>query len=62
VGRYRYRTGVLVGPWRDTREQAVADAVRSNQARIDGSGGDLLWLVPGRIEESDGEEEPGPHV
>lgn len=61
MGRYRYRTGVLVGPWRDTREQAVADAVRSKQARIDESGDDPLWLVPGSIETSDDEEEPGPH-
>lgn len=62
VGRYRYRTSVLVGPWRDTREQAVADAVHSNQARIDGSGEDIVWLVPGRIEAADGEGEAGPHV
>ncbi len=62
MGRYRYRTGVLVGPWRDTRKQAVTDAVHSNQARIGGRGDDLLWLVPGRIEESDDEEQPGPHV
>jgi hypothetical protein len=53
---------VLVGPWRDTREQAVADAIRSNQARIGESGDDTLWLVPGSIEASDDEKEPGPHV
>ncbi len=57
VGRYRYRTSVLVGPWRDTREQAIADAVRSKQVRIGGLGKDLVWLVPGRIEAAAGATE-----
>lgn len=59
MGRYRYRTSVLVGPWRDTREQAVADAVRSKQVSIGRSSDDLMWLVPGRIEAADGEAEMG---
>lgn len=50
MARYRYRTDALVGPWRDTIEQAAADAVRANQARPDGAGGGVRWLVPGRIE------------
>lgn len=45
---------MLVGPWRGTREEALADAVRSNQARLDESAG-LAWLVPGSIEAADGE-------
>lgn len=60
MGRYRYRTNVLVGPWRDTPERAAADAVRSNQARMDPIGSGLIWLVPGRIEAGDGEDEADP--
>ena len=51
--RYRYRTNVLLGPWRDTAEEAVADALRANQARPEGTVGDILWLVAGRIEAAD---------
>ena len=58
MGRYRYRTCVLVGPWRDTPERATADAVRSNQARV-GDDGVLLWVVPGRIEGAEGADETG---
>jgi len=56
--RYRYRTSVLVGPWRETFEQAVADAVRCNQAYLDDAG--LVWRVPGRIE-ADGMSEGEDH-
>ena len=59
MGRYRYRTSVLVGPWRETPERAAADAVRSNQARIEARGGVLIWLVPGRIEDGAGEGAAG---
>jgi hypothetical protein len=55
--RYRYRTSVLVGPWRETPERATADAVRSRQARIDEDGEFLTWVVPGRIEAADDESE-----
>lgn len=58
--RYRYRTNVLVGPWRDTLEGAAADAVRSRQARFEEGCAELLWIVPGRIESTDEEQEPGP--
>ena len=51
---YRFRTSVLVGPWRKTARQAVIDAVRARQARRDGRDRQVLrWLVPGKIEETD---------
>jgi len=49
--RYRYRTCVLVGPWRDRREEAIADALRAGQARRADAGTDLVWIVSGAIEE-----------
>jgi hypothetical protein len=50
--RYRYRTPVLTGPWRDTEFEAANDAVRAKQAvnDITQSSG-IRWTVPGRIEE-----------
>ncbi len=49
---YRYRTPVLVGPWRKTARQAVLDALRARQARRDERDRQAVrWLVPGRIEE-----------
>lgn len=49
---YRYRTQVLVGPWRKTARQAVLDAVHARQARRDEQNRQMVrWLVPGRIEE-----------
>jgi hypothetical protein len=49
---YRYRTKALVGPWRRTRAQAMADALNAGQVRRDERDRDnLLWLVEGRIEE-----------
>jgi hypothetical protein len=51
---YRFRTSVLVGPWRKTERQAVIDAVRARQARRDDRDRQVLrWLVPGKIEETD---------
>jgi hypothetical protein len=49
--RYRYRTCVLVGPWRDTREEAIADALRARQARRSDVGADVVWVGSGAIEE-----------
>lgn len=49
--QFRYRTGVLVGPWRDGPEQARDDAVRAGQARAAGEGAELVWIVPGSIEQ-----------
>lgn len=47
--RYRYRTPALAGPWRDSPDKAVADAVRARQASLGGPDG-VLWVVPGEIE------------
>lgn len=53
--RYRYRTPVLTGPWRDSPDAALRDAVGAHQARADAdSPGGVRWLVPGEIEEEDG--------
>ena len=49
---YRYRTRALVGPWRETRARAMADALHAGQIRRDeGDRQKLVWLVEGRIEE-----------
>jgi len=57
--RYRYRTSVLTGPWRETEFEAADDAVRAKQAvnDITQSCG-LRWTVPGRIEQRISEEAP----
>ena len=52
MGQYRYRTCVLVGPWRSSRSEAAGDAVRTRQAKPKDGGEGLEWLVPGRIEEA----------
>lgn len=50
--QYRYRTAALTGPWRDSHDSAMADAVRAKQAVIEGEdSGQARWVVPGRIEE-----------
>jgi hypothetical protein len=49
---YRYRTKALVGPWRRTPAQAMADALNAGQVRRDERDRHKLrWLVDGRIEE-----------
>jgi hypothetical protein len=49
--RYRYRTAAIAGPWRATRERALADAVKARQAEADASQPDgVRWRLPGRIE------------
>jgi hypothetical protein len=53
VPQFRYRTAVLVGLWRDTRERACNDAVRAGQAKTVGDGEVLEWVVPGSIEQRD---------
>jgi hypothetical protein len=56
VRRYRYRTSVLTGPWRESREEALCDAVRAKQAEIeDDNVSRVRWIVPGVIEEHSGE-------
>jgi hypothetical protein len=57
--RYRYRTAVLTGPWRETETEAAHDAVRANQAVDDDSrDAGLKWTVPGRIEVRISDEVP----
>ena len=57
--QYRYRTAALAGPWRDTRDAALSDAVRANQASAGGEDpGGVRWIVPGRIEERMPEAKP----
>ena len=51
MSSYRYRTATLLGPWRTTSEAAVADAIRSKQARRDEDDTGWHWVVPGSIEE-----------
>lgn len=57
--RYRYRTSVLTGPWRETAFEAADDAVRAKQAinEVDELSG-LRWIVPGWIEERVVDEAP----
>lgn len=59
VRRYRYRTSVLTGPWRDTELEAANDAVRAKQAVSDAAQPTgIKWTVPGTIEERMSEEAP----
>ena len=52
LSRYRYRTPALAGPWRDSPDQALEDAARARQVRIEGTGPQRIhWIVPGEIEE-----------
>ena len=48
---YRYRTSVLVGPWRRQPDKALADAVEAGQARRQ-QAGDVAWAVGGGVEQS----------
>lgn len=55
--RYRYRTPALTGPWRDSHDDAVRDAVKAKQAQIeDDQPAGVKWIVPGQIEERSNEE------
>ena len=57
--RYRYRTAVLTGPWRETESEAADDAVRAKQAVNDAEkDSGLKWTVPGRIEVRISDEAP----
>ena len=54
VARYRYRTPALAGRWRDSREEAMRDALRAQQALFDDDApGGLRWLVRGEIEDQE---------
>jgi hypothetical protein len=59
MSRFRYRTCVLVGPWRAARAEALADAVRSKQAIPAEQGGEIEWRVSGTIEEEAAERSAG---
>jgi hypothetical protein len=57
VRRYRYRTPALTGPWRDSHEDAVRDAVRAKQAQLDPEApSGIRWTVPGEIEARNSEQ------
>jgi len=43
---YRYRTAVLVGPWRERWNEAQDDAVRARQAYFDDQQG-MVWALDG---------------
>jgi hypothetical protein len=52
VRRYRYRTSVLTGPWRDNQDEAARDAIKAKQAIAEGGQPTAIrWIVPGQIEE-----------
>ncbi len=52
--KYRYRTTVLTGRWRDSFAAAVDDAARARQIVFDAEKQtDFRWIVPGAIEEQD---------
>lgn len=49
--RFRYRTNVLTGPWRETFDRAVEDAARAGQILFDQEQrSEFRWVVPGKIE------------
>ena len=53
--RFRYRTNVLTGPWRDSFDRAVEDAARAGQILFDQDRrSDFRWVVPGQIERQGG--------
>jgi len=55
--RYRYRTPALTGPWRDSHEDAVRDAIKAKQARQDeDEPSGIKWIVPGEIEMRNSEQ------
>lgn len=47
---YRYRTAILIGPWRDSRLKAETDAVAMRQGDFSGPNGAFEWKVAGEIE------------
>ena len=44
---YRYRTPALAGPWRETAEAALEDAIKAGQARYDDRGRQISMLIGG---------------
>ena len=58
MNAFRYRTQTLLGPWRNSADAAVQDAIRAKQARRDEEGAGWHWVVPGSIEE----RQEAPHL
>ena len=57
VRRYRYRTPALTGPWRESHDDAVRDAVSAKQAQYDeDEPSGVKWIVPGEVEVRSNEE------
>jgi len=56
--RYRYRTPALVGPWRESQDDALRDAARAGQLVFEGNGSAMRWVVAGEIEERLDRAEP----
>ena len=55
--RYRYRTPALTGPWRESSDDALRDAVSARQAEYDEARPrEVKWMVPGEIEVLSNEE------
>lgn len=55
--RYRYRTKVLTGRWRDSFDAAVDDAARAGQIAFDTEKKSAFrWIVPGNIEELEADQ------
>ena len=55
---YRYRTAALLGPWRVSPEEAIADALYAGQAFREADGR-LAWRVSGSIDHVTGEAQGG---
>ena len=52
--RFRYRNKALAGPWRSVKEEAVADALRANQAsRNPHQPEEIVWRHGTRVEEEE---------
>ena len=51
MNSFRYRTKTLLGPWRESSEAAVQDAIRAKQACADDEGTGWHWVIDGTIEE-----------
>lgn len=56
---FRYRTELVVGRWRATRREALADAVRCRLAHWTDQPGQVTWIFPGAVEEREEEPERG---
>jgi hypothetical protein len=54
--RYRYAAAALRGRWHDSRDSAIEDAIRVRLAHRPRD--ELVWRVPGRIEEDEGVAAP----